>query len=322
MKSTNLEKIFSSVHSNEDFEELKLNLELIEYAAKEIIHRHHLPEASLTLFSEGTNIVFAYGDSQVIKIFPAFHHDQFKSDLMVLKHLQGKLSIKTPKPEYEGELAGWPYIIMTKLEGTLLETLWGKMAHDNKVIIMRQLGALIREVHALPTNGLEEIDCHWEQFIQNQMENCVNQHRSKKLAEQLIQQIPSYIDPIKSSLMQIQKPVLLTGEYTPMNFLVKQVDRIWHIEGLIDFGDAMLGLADYDLLGPGAFLINGDKLLLNSFLSAYGYKPDEMTETLSHKMTALMLLHKYSNLNVQIRIPDWRNNITNLQDLQNLVWGF
>ncbi len=84
----------------------------------------------------------------------------------------------------------------------------------------------------------------------------------------------------------------------------------------------MLGLPEYDLLGPGAFLIQGDKQLLKTFLLAYGYSPNMLTETLSHQLTALMLLHQYSDLDVQVRVRGWKNKVSNLADLQNLVWGF
>ncbi len=317
-----LQAILLSINSFEDFETLKQNTDVVNAIAGELIKRHQLPKASLQLFSEGTNLVFAYGDHAVIKIFPPFHLDQFKSDLLVLKHFQGKLSLQTPTVKYEGEIFGWPYIIMNQLDGTLLEVLWDKMDHDNKVIIIRELGALIREVHALPTLGLEEIDCHWEQFIHQQMDRCRELHRSVDLPNSLLEQIPSYLESTKDSLIRIGRPVLLTGEYTPMNFLVKQVKNIWHINGLIDFGDAMLGLPEYDLLGPGAFLIQGDKVLLREFLMAYGYTPDTLTPALSHQMMALMLLHKYSNLNIQVRIKDWQRKVQSLKDLENLVWGF
>jgi len=321
MKTPSIKPILPSIHSFEEFEVLKQNIKFFENAAKEMMHRHHLPEASLTLFSEGTNIVFAYGEHQVIKIFPPCHFNQFHSDQLALKHLQGKLSVKTPALEYEGEINGWPYIIMTKLEGTLLETLWETMNHENKLVILCELGALIREVHSLPTDGLEEIDCHWPQFIKKQIDHCVERHRSTGLPSELVLQIPSYLESIHELITPIKKSVLLTGEYTPMNFLVKQVDGVWHIDGLIDFGDAMLGLPEYDLLGPGAFLIQGDKTLLRAFLTAYGYSSDMLTKTLSAQLTGLMLLHQYSNLNVQIRVDSWREKVSSIADLQNLVWG-
>ncbi len=37
---------------------------------------------------------------------------------------------------------------------------------------------------------------------------------------------------------------------------------------------------------------------------------------------ALMLLHQYSNLNIQVRIPSWKDKVHSLKDLENLVWGF
>lgn len=320
MDNTILKQTLSTIHTFEDYEKLKAHIE--EDLARAITYKHQLPEASLTLFSDGTNIVFSYGENKVIKIFPPFHQSQFESERLVLMHLDGKLSVKTPTLEHEGELFGWPYFIMSKLEGINLETLWEMMSYNNKVVILRELGQLIREVHALPTDGLEAIDCHWPQFLEKQIANCIEHHQTKGLPDALLQQLPAYLDSIKEALPKIKKPVILTGEYTPMNFLVKQVDGVWHISGLIDFGDAMLGLPEYDLLGPGAFLIQGDKQLLREFLTAYGYLPHEITDILSHQLMALMLLHQYSNLNIQVRIPNWKDKVHSLKDLENLVWGF
>lgn len=308
------------VDSFEEYESLKLNHDIFEKAAREIITKHHLPNEPLSLF-DGTNIVFSYGDNRVIKIFPPFHQNQFTSDLLVMNHLNQKLSVSTPAIEHHGAINGWPYIIMSRLEGTLLEGLWEKLDHDNKKIIIRELGALIREVHALPTQGLETIDCHWPEFISKQMADCVSQHQSTQLSDALLQQIPQYLESAEARLPKIKRPVLLTGEYTPMNFLVEQTSGVWHITGLIDFGDAMLGLPEYDLLGPGAFLIQGDKVLLREFLTSYGYSQEELTSTLSHQLTLLLLLHRYSNLNVQIRIDNWMNKVSSIEEIENLVWG-
>ena len=318
----NSNNIFPEIDTDEAYENFKLNnSELFKKLALEIIARHHLPDASLSLF-EGTNIVFSYGKTRVIKIFPPLHKSHFNNEVLTMQHLHNKLSVITPKIEYVGEINHWPYIVMDQLEGTLLEGLWKKLDHNNKLIIIRELGLLIHEVHSLPTKGLEAIDCHWKEFINQQLNQCITRHQETGLSEILLQQIPSYLDSIKNLLPVIKKPVILTGEYTPMNFLMKQEAGIWHIHGLIDFGDSMLGLPEYDLVGPGAFLIQGDKILLREFLSAYGYSPEEMTPTLSRKLTALMLLHRYSRLNVQIRIEGWKNKVKTLDDLEKLVWGF
>jgi hygromycin-B 7''-O-kinase len=319
---SSLKTKLATVDSFEKYEQFKLNVDLLKEIAQAVVSRHQLPVCSLKLFSEGANIVFSYNQEYVIKIYPPMHVDQFKRESLVIQGLIGKLTVKTPNILYQGEITNWPYLIMTQLEGELLETLWEKLDYDNKISIIRELGLLIKEVHALPTNGLEVIDCHWEQFIRQQMHHCIEQHRIKKLSPHLLRQIPDYLEPVQERLKEIKNPVILTGEYTPMNLLVKQIAGVWRINGLIDFGDAMLGLPQYDLLGPGAFLIQGDKRLLREFLVAYGYAENQLTPELSHQLTALMLLHQYSNLGVQIRIEDWENKVTSIQEVEKLVWGF
>lgn len=54
----------------------------------------------------------------------------------------------------------------------------------------------------------------------------------------------------------------------------------------------------------------------------YGYLPHELTNRLSHQLTALMMLHQYSNLNIQVRIPNWKEKVASFKELENLVWGF
>lgn len=318
---TNESTILPAIDSFEEYENLKLKSNIFKNAAHAIIAKHGLPDESLSLF-DGTNIVFAYGANRVIKIFPPFHQNQFTSDLLVMNHLNHKLSVKTPTIEYHGTIDSWPYIIMNRLDGTLLEGLWETLDHNNKKIIIRELGTLIREVHTLPTQGLEAIDCHWEKFIHKQIAECVSQHKATKLSDALLNQIPQYLESAERLLPKIKNPVILTGEYTPMNFLLKQVAGVWHIAGLIDFGDSMLGLPEYDLLGPGAFLIQGDKILLREFLIAYGYSQKELTTALSNQLAMLMLLHRYSNLKIQIRIENWMNKVNSIKELEDLVWGF
>ncbi len=302
------------------FEKFKLNHEIVENIAKQICINHHLPDQSLEML-DGTNIVFSHGKDRIIKIYPPLHQEQFKHEVLVMRHLNKKISVKTPEIEYEGTLSGWPYIITNRLDGVLLEGLWEKLTENNKMILIREIGELIREVHALQVMGLEAIDCHWPQFISQQMDHCVAQHQATGLPENLIKQIPTYLNAAKNLLPSLQKPVLLTGEYTPMNLLVQQQSGSWHIHGMIDFGDCMLGLPEYDLLGPGAFLIQGNKKLLREFLLGFGYTSENMTPLLSRQLTTLMLLHRYSNLKVQIRIKNWQSKVSSLEDIEKLVWG-
>jgi hygromycin-B 7''-O-kinase len=58
MDNTTLNQTLSTIHTFEDYEKLKQHIE--EDLVRAIIHKHQLSEALLTLFSDGTNIVFSY----------------------------------------------------------------------------------------------------------------------------------------------------------------------------------------------------------------------------------------------------------------------
>ena len=322
MNHSNSQPVFPFIDSIEQFDAIRPDIQYWQRAADLIIQKHHLPLEPLTLFPDGSNIVFAHGKTRVIKIFPPLLRHQFESENLVMRHLEGKISVKTPQVEFSGEIEGWPYIVMSRVEGTSLETLWENMDHDNKVILIRELGALIREVHSIPIQGLETIDCHWDKFLEKQTHQCVERHRRLNLPEKLLSGLPQYLKDAELSSSRLNEPVILTGEYTPMNLLVSYTSGKWHITGLIDFGDAMLGFSEYDLLGPGAFLIQGNKELMKEFLISYGYHSDDLSPTLSRRLTTLMLLHRFSNLSIQVRIENWKDKVRSLKDLENLIWGF
>ncbi|MDB6096540.1 MAG: hypothetical protein JWM09_818 [Francisellaceae bacterium] len=98
------------VSTFEQYEIIKLKVDLFIEAAKEIIATKDLANEPLAIFSEGTNIVFALGTDKVIKIYPPFHREQFDTESLVLSRLSGKLCIKTPQLLHKGEISGWPYI--------------------------------------------------------------------------------------------------------------------------------------------------------------------------------------------------------------------
>ena len=101
--------IFPEINTDEEYENFKLNnSELFKKVALEIVTQHHLPDAPLSAL-DGTNIVFSHGKSRVIKIFPPLHKSHFDNEVLTMKHLHNRLSVKTPQIEHIGEIDHWPY---------------------------------------------------------------------------------------------------------------------------------------------------------------------------------------------------------------------
>ncbi|MGC2087151.1 MAG: phosphotransferase, partial [Bradyrhizobium sp.] len=80
------------------------------------------------------------------------------------------------------------------------------------------------------------------------------------------------------------------------------------------------GFGDYDLLGPSAFMAAGRPGRVRSLLEGYGYARADLDERLKRRLLALMLLHRASDPNRHICIPDWPSKAANLWELQELIW--
>ena len=85
-------------------------------------------------------------------------------------------------------------------------------------------------------------------------------------------------------------------------------------------GDVFTGFGDYDLLGPSAFMSAGQPGRVRSLLEGYGYAVADIDDRLKRRLLALMLLHRASDPNRHICIPDWPSKAANLRELQQLIW--
>lgn len=268
----------------------------------------------------GSNLVASIG-ACVIKLFPPFLRYQWDGERVALAVLRGALApIATPELLHAGELDGWPYLVMTRLEGTSLEDAWPHTAAADQVEMLAQIGALIAQAHALEPGPIAAIGPPWDDFLAAQRAGCVARHARLGLPAPLLAELDAYLDRLAPAIPRGIAPVILTGEYTPANLLVaRRADR-WQLTGLIDFGDVGCGAADYDLLGPATFLAAGDPDRLAALLVARGYSPGELVPALRERLMALLLLHRHSDLDAQLCIPDWRHRAHSLDQLAALVF--
>jgi Ser/Thr protein kinase RdoA (MazF antagonist) len=108
--------------------------------------------------------------------------------------------------------------------------------------------------------------------------------------------------------------------YTPGNVRLTRHSAGWRLSGLIDFGDVMTGWGEYDLLGPSAFVASGLPGRLRSLFRGFGYSQADLNATLTHRLMALFLLHRFSNPFRQICIADWQERADDLRELELLLW--
>jgi hygromycin-B 7''-O-kinase len=142
-------------------------------AMRAICRRHGLDSATLRLAPPGTQVVFWVGGNLLIKLFAPLWPADYPVESLVLRELAVPGEVSVPRIVAQGELEGWPYLVLTRLPGTPLDVIWGDLADDEKEALVSDLGRWMAAFHHTPTARLDLLDIGWESFLANQIQTCV-----------------------------------------------------------------------------------------------------------------------------------------------------
>lgn len=287
--------------------------------ALDIARDHGLDASAPHVFATGTNLVVGLGEKLILKIFPPLLRAQFVSERGSLTQLRGRLHLPIPEIVAEGMRDGWPYLVITRLAGTLGSEVWPQLAEDQKERLLRQIGETIASVQRAPLGPLAQIEPRWDAFMRAQMQGCKARHTRLGLAPKFLAGLDDLLRDAEKLIPMDAPPVILIGEYIPENFLLARHDDQWSLAGLFDFGDVLAGWREYDLLGPGAFMAAGRPGRVRSLLEGFGHA--KLDYALKRRLMALMLLHRASDLNSHICIEGWQERANDLVELQDLIWA-
>jgi hygromycin-B 7''-O-kinase len=262
-------------------------------AIREICRRHGLADDALAKFSDGSTIVFGVGDRLVVKLFEPIYAENAATERAVLAHVHGRLGVPTPGIVAAGELEDWRYVVMDRLPGDTLASVWADVVEADRRALCRRVGEAVARLHALPVDGLRLPYPAWDAFVARQREGCVEQQRSRGLAEAWVEQVPAFLASVD---LPPAEPALLHTEIMREHVLVRRGAEGWEVSGVFDFEPAMVGAPEYDFASAGIFLAGGDSALLRAFLLGCGYADADFTAELPRRIMAYALLHRYSNL--------------------------
>jgi hygromycin-B 7''-O-kinase len=275
-----------------------------------LARRLGLPGA-LQPLGEGTVLVAGVGGEQILKLYPPFLRDHWAFERGLLQRLHGQLAVPTPALQASGEQQGWAWTLMNRLPGLPLSQRWSQLQEAQRGALLRQIGALAAQVHALPVGEQAALAPPWTDFIARQRAGCLARQRRTGLPEHLLTEVEAFI----AGPLPAGPDVLLTGEYTPMNLLVDAAGD--HLSGMFDFGDGLIGPAAYDWGGPLCFLAAGSAGRVAAFFEGYGRPFDEAARQIQMR---LLLLHRYSCLRIQLAsCPGW-DRAAGLGDLARRLW--
>jgi len=289
----------------------------------EIGKRIGLPVTEVRPGYEGTNAVFIVNEQAVFKIMCPYFPGDYERELEIYHLLEKDGDLPTPRVLAQGvlhEAMDWPYMVLSYLPGERLGEVWPRVPREDQLAIARQFGAYTQRLHGQPLEGITSLDTsreHWIGFVQSQIEGAVDYFRSKGLPAPLIEALPEYLRRVQPLYPPDFQPCLLSADLTEDHELLTFEDGHWRITGLIDFGDAEVGHADFDFVCVNLFCFPADQELLRAFLDGYGHRPDERFNL---RMMGYSLLHRFSDMQPWIDQLGGPERVRSWEQLQRHLW--
>jgi hygromycin-B 7''-O-kinase len=289
---------------------------------EEICACHGLPASELTAARDGTTVVFLT-ERHVIKLYPPFWESGAAAESTILAHVEGKLGVPTPAVLATGQLDGWPYLVMTRLQGVILVDVWQGLAEPHRRSVAHQLGEILARLHALPTRALSDhqvLTERWRRLLARPIEECVAIHRGHGAPETWLAQLPAFFER-RPPLHPLEfAPVLVNGDVHWWHLLVAERDGGWSLVGLFDFDDAMLGWWEAELAAPALFFLGRQPSVLAACLRGYGGERLVTDEGLARRLMAYALLNRYWGLAYMLQVGDPDSRCATFDDLERALF--
>ena len=270
---------------------------------------------------DGSHIVYLVGQMYVVKLFVPLFAQDFVAEHLAGKHLEGRLGVETPTIVADGRIGGWRYLVMTKIAGRPLEAVWDDVPPANRQRIATEVGQMIARLRAISVEGLEALAVDWDAFLAEQTATAPARHQDTPgLTWDPVQKIPVFLASLAGLRGQSFDPVPLLADITQEHIFVSQRDGWWRVVGYVDFGDAMVGHPDYELIAPGLDIARGDRELLRALLLAAGYPESALDESLCRWLMGYTLVHQYVELAYVLNTTPQAHTAASIEELARIVW--
>jgi hygromycin-B 7''-O-kinase len=307
-----------------------------------------------------TNAVFILDARLVIKIYSPFSAE-FAFERALIERLARDGEVPVPAIRAAGvfrDRRDWSYLAMEFCAGCPLDTLRPRITKesaqsprdidDNRqpsiarasanteaspssrllsdqglLKIAGHTGRLLRRLHAVDLEPLVGIDNgeRWESLVHRRRRRVVPELIDMRLIEPAITPALEQLLDEALAASQTAPRVVVHGDLNAEHLLVEQRDGSWTVSALIDFGDARIGVSDYEWMPLWLGLCNRDATVMRAFLAAYD-RSLASDPRLGRRIAAWTLLHEFGT-DAIAEVFDHTGATRpapSLQALQRLLW--
>jgi hygromycin-B 7''-O-kinase len=291
-----------------------------------ICQQHQLQRAPFSCINGWANAIFVLDNDLLIKIVPPNWDHQASSEIAALTLLdQQALPVAIPRLIANGNINGWMYLVMNKLQGTNLHEIYNDLSVENRISLATEVAQFARHLNQIKVEPQGPLYKPWNEFLLKQKTECYERRKKQGLAEPLLADLMAFLERVdyqpKTDLFNQGQSVLVHTDLHPGNLLVEKVGDNWQLSGVIDFGDALICADPYfDLTSSMIFMGLGDKTINQAILAAYQLNITESQKAgFQQHLMALCLLRHTGQMNYPLKIVP---GCLTLNDWQAVGEGF
>ena len=272
-----------------------------------------------------TNAVFILDCRLVVKIYSPFwsEHD---IEPKLIEVLTSEGAVPVPKivasGRYEDRVT-WRYLVIEHSPGLTLESLRPKLSHEELMSIAAQVGAATRSLHQTDIDKLEGADAGeaWDDLVHRRRREALPDLVERGLitsgvAEALAAILDDVIDKSKP-----RSRMVVHGDLESDHILLTRLNGEWRVSSIIDFGDARVGVKDYEWMPLWLGLFDRNVEEMRAFIKSYD-RTLLADQALPRRLIAWTLLHDFGTdaISELLQRTNTPTPIETFSDLSNTVW--
>ena len=288
-------------------------------AMRAICGHHHLDPRTLRLAPPGSNVVFWVEEGLLIKLFAPLWPADAAKETSVLKALDHFDAFDVPHIRAEGQIEGWPYLVLTQVAGQPMDTIWDDLDGTARAQLAASLGRRIAALQAVPIEPFRAILDTWPGSWDTQISACLARQREDAIPAHWLNPIAAFLGSTLPALRAPFHPAVLHADLNPEHLFCQASPTGWEVSGMIDFADAMLGHPFYEWVRP-CYTFQFEPDLLGVMFSSAGLSSPTQNSALSQSLLAMIFLHRFFGLAELLNLFP-QNTPTDLTSLQACLWG-
>ena len=298
------------------------------YIEKVFISNGIQDEFSIRPGLAGTYPTFVVNNTWVIKFFGRLFEGQesYRVEKAVSDLVNQYRPFPSPSILFHGELfpeenPTWPYLVFRYIPGISIGTILEKIPFTEKKKLAGWLGKRSKLLHEIPVpKDIVKILPQQQKLMTAGIRDCVRrQIQFGFLPDHLINQISSFLKTTQETKLVSRPHHLIHADLTSDHFLGEFTGESWHTHAVIDYGDAMIGNLEYELIPIHLDLFTMNKELLGEFVEGYGKDLISIDE-LPRAGLRMMRLHRFSIFEILVKEKLNLDECPSLSHLADQIW--